>query len=94
MRYIDSPISPSTILWLNFIMDTMAGVIFGTEIPDKNKPRINPKPDENDGQESLRQNKPWTSYRSLLDDSKPNSANDSLFTFDMKFTLVCVTIYQ
>ena len=48
MRFIDSPISPSTILWLNFIMDTMAGVIFGTEIPDKNQSRINPKPDDND----------------------------------------------
>lgn len=27
--YSGSPISPSTILWVNFLMDTLAGVVFG-----------------------------------------------------------------
>lgn len=33
-RFKETPVSPSTILWLNFVMDTMAGIIFGMELPD------------------------------------------------------------
>lgn len=46
IRYEESPISPSTILWLNFVMDTMAGIIFGSELPDKSTPRITRSPSE------------------------------------------------
>lgn len=44
-RFKEQPLSPSTILWLNFIMDLMAGIIFGSYLPDHNNPRITPRPD-------------------------------------------------
>jgi len=47
MRYLESPLAPSTILWINFLMDTMAGIQFGSELPDKSKERIYEIPREN-----------------------------------------------
>lgn len=70
MRFLETPISPSIILWLNFVMDTMAGIIFGTELPDKNKDRIDEQP------ESDEDKKNWVQYHSVLDISEPNSLRD------------------
>jgi magnesium-transporting ATPase (P-type) len=48
IRFKETPVSPSTILWLNFVMDTMAGIIFGSELPDQSVPRITPRPEDED----------------------------------------------
>lgn len=61
LRFKESPISPSTILWINFIMDTMAGIIFGSELPDQSTPRITPKP------ENEIEQKKWQAYNTILD---------------------------
>ena len=68
MLYIRSPISPSTILWVNFLMDTLAGTVFGQELPDRSSTRITAA---SEGQQQ---------YTSILDTSPPfDPKNDVIF---------------
>lgn len=93
IRFKETPVSPATILWLNFIMDTMAGQIFGSELPDQSKPRIIAPP-ESDGSGPGSSKNEWSPYFSILDQTEPNNPNVGLFTNDMLFMLVIQTIYQ
>lgn len=96
-RFKEPPISPSTILWLNFIMDTMAGIIFGSELPDQSIPRILPKPTAEAEEEMIKNNpkyKKWKAYTTILDKTEPNDPKSPLFNEDMKWMLIGQTIYQ
>ena len=94
IRFKEPPVSPSTILWLNFVMDTMAGIIFGSELPDMSVARITPRPENEESLQKDPKYTKWQPYMSILDKTEPTNPTDGLFNSDMKFMLVSQTIYQ
>lgn len=78
IRYRDSPLSPSQILWMNLIMDTFAACILATEIPYE---RDLTYKDENFST-ILDQTQPYGFKRY------------NLYSKPMFINIICATIYQ
>ena len=99
IRFKESPLTPSMILWLNFVMDTMAALVYGCELPDRTTDTITPKPDgqrdnnEQDSVKSVKGKKKWRQYQTILDQTETNDVSKGIFDTNMKFMMICQTIY-